>query len=217
MIASLTRMACMLAALSLAGCGNDVAQTGPLRAVGQVLAGAVPGRAAAPGLQSADQVRAATPPAALAALAGKQIRIATLVAPGAAPLASPLVETGRNGDVITYNTPDGVAVSLRQGVLIATRGLGRDLMSADTGALLAGLRGGGAAPVRVHRYLDGENREVLRSFACRLSRAGRTVTEACQGDGVQFENSYVLDGTGRIVASRQWVGPDARVIAIEPF
>ena len=68
--------------------------------------------------------------------------------------ASILVRKGENRDVETYFTPDNISISLRDGVLIATRGLGFDLMSADVSDTIAGLRRGGRA-VRIHRYLDG--------------------------------------------------------------
>ena len=101
---------------------------------------------------------------------------------------------GRNGDVITWASADGRSVSLRDGVLVATRGLGFDLMSADVGGTLTALAGGPREYERFVSYLDGENRTVLRSFACimadpvaeTIESFGRSVpttrwTETCAG------------------------------------
>ena len=160
---------------------------------------------------TAASVRAALTPAARASLGNRPLKIAVLERRNQ---ASVLIENTRNRDVVTYLTPDGVSVSLRQGVLVATRGLGFDLMTADVDAVLPALRGGGQGVVRVHRYLDGEEQVVIRSFICDYTGRG-TVTETCHSDGFKITNSYQLGGGG-IIASRQWVSPEQGYLRLEP-
>lgn len=126
--------------------------------------------------------------------------------------ASILVRKGENRDVETYFTPDNISISLQDGVLIATRGLGFDLMSADVSDTIAGLRSGGRA-VRIHRYLDGEDQIVIKSYICDY-RGNANVTETCHGKDHTFENSYQMSA-GQVIASRQWIGPHNGYIRLE--
>ncbi|MGR3462109.1 MAG: YjbF family lipoprotein [Roseovarius sp.] len=135
----------------------------------------------------------------------------TLPATGARATLAPVA---RNGDVTVWQTLDGITLSFRDGVLIATRGLGDDLMSADVGGTLAMLRGTGAPGhyPQLRSYLDGEDRTVFRSFQCRRdARPGagppRRITERCVSPRDETTNTYWLDQTGKITRSRQWVSP----------
>jgi len=134
--------------------------------------------------------------------------------------------TDRNGDR-TWRTQDNVTLSTRSGLLTSTRALGADLMSADvmeSEALVLADRAGLA--VRIHRYLDGQNGIEIDSYVCEITPFGRqdltldgrtvqtrVLTEACTNPDNDFENSYWVSG-GRVVQSRQWVGPDVGAIAM---
>lgn len=74
--------------------------------------------------------------------------------------------TGRNGNVLTWSTADGKSISLHDGVLVATRGFGLDLMSADVTGTLAALNGGPRSYERFTSYLNGQNENVVRSYTC---------------------------------------------------
>ncbi|UOA34121.1 hypothetical protein DSM110093_03956 (plasmid) [Sulfitobacter sp. DSM 110093] len=124
--------------------------------------------------------------------------------------ASVLIQSGVNRDVVTYVTPDGISLSLRDGVLVGTRGLGFDLMNTDVSEMA--MRDGGQA-VRVHRYLDGENRIVIKSFICDY-KGVNPIVEACAGKNTQFQNSYRVSAS-KIIASRQWIGPEVGYIQVE--
>ena len=126
--------------------------------------------------------------------------------------ASIIVRKGMNRDVETYFTPDNISLSLKDGVLIGTRGLGFDLLSADVSEVLVGLRREGRA-VRIHRYLDGEDQIVIKSYICDYS-GNANITETCHGKDHSFENSYQLSA-GQIVVSRQWIGPQLGYIRLE--
>ncbi|RXV66947.1 hypothetical protein C6W92_01805 [Roseovarius sp. A46] len=135
----------------------------------------------------------------------------TLPATGAQATLAPVA---RNGGVTVWQTLDGITLSFRSGVLVATRGLGDDLMSADVDGTLAMLRGTDKATHYPHirSYLDGEDRTVFRSFQCRRDVRAETgpvrrITERCASPHGGMTNTYWLDQTGEITRSRQWVSP----------
>lgn len=127
-----------------------------------------------------------------------------------------------NGPYRTWASADNATITQRDGVLVATRALGNDLMSADVVQILRMLKDATVPEgVRVHRYLDGEGRLYTRVYQCVITdrRAvpldilGDVVpmtrlSESCRGEGDQFENTYWRDRDGRIRATRQWVSPD---------
>jgi hypothetical protein len=190
-------------ALALSGCSTD----GTNRLFPQALQNIIPGRPTPAG-PTAAQIRSQLSPDVRAQL-GAPVKIATLEEVN---LASVIVLRARNGNVETYFTPDGISVSLRDGIVVATRGLGFDLMTADVSDVYRAMRAGQSA-VRIHRYLDGENHVIIRSFIC--DYAGRTeVIETCHTEGFTITNSYRLAG-GRIIASRQWISPQRGYIRIE--
>ena len=207
---SVTRI---LTALSLsamlAACSSDPGQTsllGPLKQSASGILGKAP--AAGP---TADQIRSRITPEVRASFGNVPLKIATLEEK---KLASVLIERARNRDQITYFTPDGISMTYKSGVLVGTRGLGFDLMDADVDQVLSSLRTGRDGAVRIHRYLDGEEQVILRSFICDYTGAG-TVTETCFSDGFQITNTYAMSG-GRITSSRQWISPEQGYVRLEP-
>ena len=138
---------------------------------------------------------------------------ASAVVAGLAPVA-------RNDGVTVWQTLDGITLSLRDGVLVATRGLGYDLMSADVSGDLAVLRGTGGDGYYPHirSYLDGEDQTVFRAYQCRRTGRERTTLKidgaahAAQRIEVQctsprdaFTNIYWLGEAGSVLKSRQWI------------
>jgi hypothetical protein len=126
---------------------------------------------------------------------------------------------GDNGTKRTWLTVDGISVTFDNGVLIATRGLGDDLMGADAPAVSA-LSAGAGQHMRTHDYLDGSDRIVRRVFECEVrsegaqtieivERRSRTlkVTEACASRNLAFENTFWITSAGTIMQARQWVSP----------
>ncbi len=125
---------------------------------------------------------------------------------------------GSNDDVVTWQTSDNLGFSFRNGVLVSTRGLGFDLMSADVAGTLSALDGASGDYERFHSYLDGENQTEFRSFVCTMAapvaetidifgRAQPTQRhdEVCRALGLTVENSY-WTGNGTMWKARQWVG-----------
>lgn len=132
-----------------------------------------------------------------------------------------VIESERNGRFTTYFSPTVQSITLDQGVLTATRGLGADLLSADVSrtARLIRQRQTGSAP-RSMTFLNGEGTTTTLSFNCevlprqqqvfesgQIKRQAQVVTESCKSDSYEFTNSYMVDGGGKILSARQWLHP----------
>lgn len=130
------------------------------------------------------------------------------------------VRAGRNGDEVTYFANTGFSVTLEEGLLVATRGLGQDLMAADVSGVRAALARGGGSAQRVHEILDSRDQVVRQTFDCTIVATGvesidlgtRTIQalrfeETCTGETASFVNLYWLDGSSTIMQSRQLVSP----------
>lgn len=199
------------AAIIMAGCGNIQDDDS---VIGQIRTSlAAPKQAASPAPDIA-ALRARFTPEIMAQIGGP-ILIVQIPSRDAVAV---LTRVGTNGDVDTFLTPDGITISLRDGMVVATRGLGFDLMTADIAAPLIAVTGSGDTAVRVHRYLDGENQIVAQSFGCAYSvPAARQVTETCRSSSGEFENIFVMDAKGNIAASRQWISPQIGAVLIEQY
>lgn len=122
-------------------------------------------------------------------------------------VAAVVGEVARNGGVITWWAEDGVGVSTKSGLLLSTRGVGFDLMSSEVAgplALITGRKNGTA--LREHRFLDGENQEVLLRFSCTYLSSKSHVVESCARKDLKIENHYWFDQNGEIWRSKQWAG-----------
>jgi hypothetical protein len=142
-----------------------------------------------------------------------------------------LAEFGVNGAFQTFTTPSRQNVTLQNGVMTATRGLGYDLLSAQatpTVALITGRRTGEAP--RQHRYLTIDGTEVALDLWCRIELAGtellvlqrgapvqtQQMAEICRGPGrIYITNLYWVGADGYIWQSRQWVSPEYGNLAIQ--
>lgn len=205
----------------LAGCGNDTAgqdYSGSTKALLQLLKG---GNRPPPGVVVANETDPAVQPALRAYRArleadGQPILLASNATLKYGTLHAPF---GRNGDVVTWSSPGYQEISLRNGVLIATRGFGPDLMSAKApdGAVLAGGQGRVA---RQYYYLDGADQKQVFEFTCDISSAGpetitvmakvhatRKVIETCAGPSGSFTNLYWFENGGDLRQSSQYMAP----------
>lgn len=210
-------LAAALVATQLAGCSNDPTRInyGALsRDVAAQLGVALPfgGSAPAPSQGLAD-------PAQVLAQTNAPVTLAQPMN-GTAPFY--MVGVRDNGPWRTYATGTRQTLILRQGLVTATRGLGRDLMASEVDQTLALLRSGKPGQARrVMQVLDGE--DITREIAldCTLGVGGQTrtatgltgraMTEDCAAGDLRFRNSYVVDAAGMVIQSRQWlptlVGP----------
>lgn len=199
----------LCAALGLAGCdtGRDAAAPVSLRdLVTERIAGL---RGSAPAFEMPSR-----------AVLDRRTTPLLYVAVPAAGAEATLAPAARNAGTVTWISLDQTTVSTRDGLIVATRGLGHDLMSADVGEVRAALPGGGTA-TRLHYRLDGENRTDVLRFSCTIRPAGREtldvvgrqvatrrVVERCTGPAGSFVNRYWIDAAGGIAQSRQWLLPE---------
>lgn len=127
---------------------------------------------------------------------------------------------GDNGHRRTWAAMDGVSVTLDRGVIVATRGLGDDIMGSDVSEVVHALRQRGGSATRLVDFLDGNDQIVRRAYICDISagadetvtiigRSYRTtvMTEQCRSATDSFENTYWMDRNGGVWQSRQWVSP----------
>lgn len=126
-----------------------------------------------------------------------------------------LVLVARNQGVETWQTGDNVTVSTQNGVVVATRGLGFDVMGSDVRQTISALAGRLAGQYVVNRrYLSADNHNVSVSATCTMSRsAAGLYLEDCEAAGVAYRNEYALDGAGRIAQSKQWIGPEVQYLS----
>ena len=142
--------------------------------------------------------------------------------------ASLLRQDGRNGAIATWRADEGVSLSLDGGVIVATRGLGSDLMSADVAATRAALANGPRQDYqRFHSYLDGENRQQFRAFRCEMVTAPDSIVsfglrlavtraeETCYSTADPIRNIYWLGGDGTPWRTQQWVSPEVGHVVTE--
>jgi hypothetical protein len=219
---SVVRRILALAALAaLAACGNQTDQgvflkkvsSGELKKSGQA------------GAASPEQIAAAVQ----ASLDGTDLPVALAVIEGRNATAI-LTRIEQNGDYDTWGTPDRRTVTTRGGIVTATRGLGNDLMSSNTGTSLAMIsRRKSGSTTRVMRHLDGENKTVELVLDCQYAKAGSKqltagelknvavtqMTENCSSGATSFSNLYMVDGRGRPLQSRQWLSPTSGYIVIQ--
>ncbi|GHE01577.1 hypothetical protein U879_16755 [Defluviimonas sp. 20V17] len=203
-----------LAAVGLAGCSSNKVAEGQdklyLRTAKQVLSFKKP---AQPHLTRA-QITSLKRPLYLAVLPKRGAR-------------AYLLHIGANGDVATWSSTDGIMISLRDGVVVRTLGLGQDLMSARLPSA-AVLRKGAGTVSATYYYLTGDDQSYGVPVTCQLSRLGRQtvqiaglsyatmhVREACAGEGGQFTNDYWIEPNGQIRKSRQWISKEVGYLKLE--
>jgi hypothetical protein len=122
----------------------------------------------------------------------------------------------------TFRGTNNTSVTLKSGIVTATRGMGIDLMAQALGQPEASLFTSGSFPkeyARVQRHLDGENHLLSAEFLCVTERKGaEAVTvldkshattlfeETCRNTVRAFLNRYWVDTrTGTIWQSQQSV------------
>lgn len=174
---------------------------------------------------AAERAQAARPPmtrAILDTLEGSFVEVTLERTGQLAYLAANAVRFDESpGEIVQWRTSDDVTLTTRGGVLIATRGLGGHLISADVA--VNGARGGPAGESARTLYIRTGDIEVAAlPLACEVSEKGRTaitivervhqvryVVERCEAAGggeVTYE--YWIDSRDPIIwQAREWAGP----------
>ena len=142
---------------------------------------------------------------------------------------STMIVTGRRDGVVTWRTADFVTFSYRDGLLVATRGLGADLMSADVSRTHAALTGGPSQDYpRFLTFLGPDDKTLFRAFRCTMRDAGpdpvvsfgtvfpaTLMRETCHSTRLTIENRYWVAPGGGIRRSFQWIGADLGYLETE--
>ncbi len=128
----------------------------------------------------------------------------------------------------TWISDGGATVTLEDGILVATRGLGIGLSGADTFGTRAAIRDGGGTVQRTHGYVDVLDQTRLAEMECQVTQIGQeevemprgtqTLTkfeENCEGRRLVFKNEYWVDDTGDIVRSLQVTSPELGFLLLE--
>ena len=220
----------LISGLALAGCsgGDKRSQTGsPLLQAGTAVLGAVKSRRAGKGTVP---TRVIVTRKLLDETPGEVMQ----VIPDKTGLQDFMFIAGRRSDsypgtVEVWRSSDGAHLILRNGVLIATKGLGGDMRSADARAAIAGFDGRGGGGERLIT-LDRQNGSAQAvPFACDMTQLGREtiqivdqrvstyrVREDCSYRDTSFTNEYWVETSGgRMRKSRQWAGPIFGYVAFE--
>ena len=133
-----------------------------------------------------------------------------------------VIET--NGPYSTWaawGTSDRRTVTTKNGIITATRSIPPDLMSADVDGVLSLVsRREEGTVLYTQRYLDGNHQEIEAKTSCVVSRGYEKFVEyghisqpalqmfsSCVAQNRQFVDLYLVSNSGRILQSRQWVGP----------
>ena len=138
-----------------------------------------------------------------------------------------IAEVQTNGPVATWSSVDDITISLKNGVIVATRGLGADLMAAAVPSVSQS-SGGGQTYSRIHTLLNGEDQATRTQFSCTMQNAGvktidiveisyqaTHVIETCSADRETFKNEYWFSSDQKMRMSRQWVSPDVGYLTIK--
>ncbi len=211
-----------IAFLVLASCGSEKYTGSPLvQAVGAV-AKATVGKVAA---KRADPNAATVAPVTRGDLEKFGLPILRAVIPARGADAF-LTISDTKGGVVTWSTTDSTTFTLRDGVLIQTRGLGPDLMSAQAPTLGA-LRVDGSKYQRIYFLLGADDRSTRRTYDCTVSIVGQEVievfgrshkvthvTESCSRPQDSIANEYWIEGSV-IRKSRQLASGGAGFIEFE--
>jgi hypothetical protein len=205
-----TRLAAVAAALVLlAACGNDKGGANPVAAaVGQMAKTTL-----AKGKKGTAPAAKAAAPVGRAELEAFGKPILRIQSKGLGQDAFLTVVDAKD-NVVTWTAQGQANFSLRDGVLIQTRGVGADLMSAQVPSL-AQLKGG-ASYERIYFFLGADDIGTRRTYDCTAATVGREtievigkshatthVTETCTRPNGKVTNDYWIEGNA-VRKSRQW-------------
>lgn len=166
-----------------------------------------------PNRTSASDIRERLTKDVIAQFRGAPLLIATMGDPS---FSSILFGVGKNKDVVTFYTPDRVSLSFRDGVLVATRGLGFDLMFAEVSESIRAFTSKNGTTMRTHETLRGDNTLMTRFYQCAVqtSEDGK-VEENCSDGEIDFQNVYTFGRDGELKSSKQWVSRERGYIFVE--
>ncbi|MDP2739504.1 MAG: YjbF family lipoprotein [Pseudorhodobacter sp.] len=192
----------LMAGIGLGGCGSDREALVGLQVATSAAKQAITQRGQPAPAVTREMLNAYATPMIMAEIPA--LKITTFVVPFA-----------QNGDVETWATVDDKTISFRQGIMVATRGFGADIMQA-TGPSAAQLASGSGSHDRAYYYLDGADQTQRFDYHCTVAVAGiETITvvseqhqthhiiENCAGKPGVFANEYWFEGGTFLRQSKQ--------------
>lgn len=129
------------------------------------------------------------------------------------------------GTVEVWKSSDNAQIFLRNGVIVGSRGVGGDIISADANVTIRALNTGAeTSGVRTYVISDGDVTTTEYKFRCTVENVGaeniilfnqsfktRRMRESCiggpGGDKVLRNDYWVQRSDGFVRKSRQWMGP----------
>lgn len=129
----------------------------------------------------------------------------------------------------TWISPDHLSMGMKNGMVIATRGLGGDQLAADPSQTLAALTSGqDRITERFITLLNGENHAETLAFRCQVTRQRQASVdlgpytadtdlfyEACRNGDIEFRNLFWVErGSRKLVQSRQWISETIGTLAL---
>jgi hypothetical protein len=205
----------LVAALALVGCGSDKGATGNFTDIRKALTPKFGKEVPAPA--------PAVTRASITATGAPLIR-ASIPARGAVAY---LGVRATKGDIITWQTTDRTSVVLQRGMVLETRGLGDELMSARVPSAGQIAMGTGSFN-REYYYLDGSDQQIRWDYACTWEVTGnetiqiiglaydtKLVTETCRGAEGRITNQYWVESGGKIRQSVQWISKGVGYMKLE--
>lgn len=209
----------LLSALVLSGCGNDTESFATARAMKTTVSDRVSGAGKAK--------PAAAPPQITRAILAQILTPVQLVTLEKRKQQAVIGPVATNQGVETWSSVDKVTISFRKGVIVATRGLGADLMAADVPAV-ATLTGATSAYGRIHTELNGLDQAVRTSYSCQVTERNAQaievveisypttyIRETCTSSGATFANEYWIDKAQKIRKSKQWISEEVGYVTIQ--
>lgn len=156
---------------------------------------------------------------------GKPLMLVTAPDIGGIALVSPVAT---NGDVVTWLSPDGISITVKSGIVIATRGFGDDLSAANVDETLTALRNGGGTATRVAEYYTGQDRIARPTLTCDIKATGAeklTIVrkdyqttrfeEHCVNAQLDYISVFWIDEAGKMVQSQQWLSNGVGYLTIQ--
>lgn len=216
----------LLAALSLSACSsdNEVRQPG----LGQVALNLARARI---GNKDVEQAGAQAAPQVTRAQMEALGRPVVFVAIPRLGTGLPAVEVARNRAFRTYMGADQATVTLKDGIVTATRGLPVDLITQELSLEPPALFSGDFPKTysRAQRHLTGAGELVTREYACAIApepenqtleifgqtQRVREFTELCRNKSRAFKNSYWVSQDGTVWQSHQSVSKEVGHVIVQ--
>ncbi len=129
----------------------------------------------------------------------------------------------------TWISLDKLSLGMKNGMIIATRGMGGDQLAGDPSQTLAALKAGrNEVTERFVTLLNGESQAETLAFRCEVERQRQADVdlgpytadtdlfyETCRNGQIRFRNLFWVErGSRNLVQSRQWISETVGTLAL---